>query len=225
MVLEELDSTEDHAVDVSNFELLDVHGLDQASLDALRQAPNRPEVVFCWLPKPPRGLDQCGHGQRSGAADHAYLPGLWEWLRQVSPGAEVLGRASAVSVRGRCGSHAVYVHTLFTPIVMCIWFASGFQVFIFTYILVFPLWSLFVVAGELENPFGKDDMNDLNTAVLQTELNAHLLALVRGPGVAVPNLRYSGIPKTHMEVVADGGLGHHFQTVARRAVFVSPWVS
>jgi len=191
MVLEELESKEDHAVDVSNFELLDVHGIDQASLDALRQVPNRPEVVFCWLQNLLVDLINAG-------TVHALAPLTTRVFQDLGIGFARYHQAlkfSDVPVPFPYVAAAeitLYVHTLFTPIVMCSWFASEFQVFIFTFILVFPLWSLFVVAGELENPFGSVDINDLNTPVLQTDLNAHLLAIVRGPGVAVPNLRHSG---------------------------------
>jgi len=191
LVLEDLESMEKHAVDVSHFELLDVHGIDQASLDALRQVPNRPEVVFCWLQNLLVDLVNAGTVNAPAPLTTRVFQDLGNGFARYHQALKF----SDVPVPFPYVAAAevtLYVHTLVTPIVMCSWFDSGFQVFFFTYILVFPLWSLFVIAGELENPFGNVDINDLNTAVLQKEVNAHLLALVRGPGVAVPNLRYSG---------------------------------
>jgi len=82
----------------------------------------------------------------------------------------------------------LYFHTAVTPIVSVQWSSWGYQPPIFTFLLVFILWSLHIVAGELENPFEGIDANDLDMKQLQVSINSQLLCLVQGPALKLPKL-------------------------------------
>ena len=53
--------------------------------------------------------------------------------------------------------------------------------------LVFVLWCLHLIAGELENPFG-DDKNDLNMSEMQVDMNESLAALISAEAQETPTL-------------------------------------
>jgi len=85
----------------------------------------------------------------------------------------------------------LYMHTVITPIVSIQWSTTAYLPPLFTCVLVFILWSLFIVAGELENPFNGDDANDLDMDLIQAEVNAQLMTLLQGPSLRLPKLRKS----------------------------------
>lgn len=173
-------------------ELSDMRSLDPECLRALSQIDvcSRPEVVTQWnqclivqmvskgvLETPAPLLTRVFQDLADGIGKyHAALkfPGVPVPYPYVAT-AEVL----------------LYLHAVITPIVLS-QLASTAAVPFHNFVLVFIMWSLYLVAGELDNPFEATDANDLDMRLLQTEINAQLLALVRGPSLVVPKLCVSG---------------------------------
>lgn len=79
------------------------------------------------------------------------------------------------------------IHWVVTPIVICSWTSQVVWAAFFTFMLVFVLWTLHLVANELENPFG-GDMNDLNMADIQDGVNMGLLLLISKESRETPRL-------------------------------------
>ena len=79
------------------------------------------------------------------------------------------------------------LHLIVTPIFVCTLTKSKVWVVCFSVMLVFVLWSLHLIAGELENPFG-DDKNDLNMLEMQVDMNESLAALISAEAQETPKL-------------------------------------
>lgn len=79
------------------------------------------------------------------------------------------------------------VHTVITPICISTFVDIPFFAAFLTFMLMFVVWSLHLVASELENPFGGDD-NDLPVAEFHCALNQRLLTLVRTESLRTPSL-------------------------------------
>merc|ERR1719387_1161050 len=78
------------------------------------------------------------------------------------------------------------IHWSLTPVLIgclpvhCVWS------FLFSFISVFALCALNLIAQEIENPFG-DDPNDLNCAEAQEQMNHALMLLLRPASQTVPD--------------------------------------
>lgn len=190
MILGELEGQESTAEQALEVELLDVQSFERESMEALNQCTNRPEVVFQWIqgtvvemistgvlnippPLATRIFQQLGSGMVK-YHESLKFPDVPVPFPYVAT-AEVL----------------LYFHTAVTPIMSVQWSNFAFQPPIFTFIFVFILWSLHMVAGELENPFEGTDVNDLDMETLQMGLNAQLLSLLSGPAMRLPRLIHS----------------------------------
>ena len=167
------------------FQLLDVHSIDRQSLDSLKTATNKSELVFQWIqnlivdmirsevlcvpaPLMTRIFQDLGNGLNKfhESMKFAEVPVPFPYV-------------AATEI-------TLYTHTIITPIVSVQWSPVVYQCPFFTFVIVFVLWSLFTVAGELENPFGNVDVNDLDTDLLQSEMNRQLLCLLHPPSSTVP---------------------------------------
>eukprot|EP00747_Dinoflagellata_sp_TGD_P043624 gnl/TRDRNA2_/TRDRNA2_142803_c1_seq1.p1 gnl/TRDRNA2_/TRDRNA2_142803_c1~~gnl/TRDRNA2_/TRDRNA2_142803_c1_seq1.p1 ORF type:complete len:269 (-),score=39.87 gnl/TRDRNA2_/TRDRNA2_142803_c1_seq1:62-775(-) len=68
-----------------------------------------------------------------------------------------------------------------------------------TFISVFLIWSLSLIAGELEQPFGTDE-DDVNLEAMQQAINARLLVLISPAATHVPVLKPSA-SRSHAALV------------------------
>merc|ERR1712046_94535 len=68
------------------------------------------------------------------------------------------------------------LHYVVVPFLTAQWVSNAWWGVLFCFIPVFCLWSLNLIAVEIENPFGTDD-NDLDGHYMQEELNRHLSML------------------------------------------------
>merc|ERR1712007_159617 len=69
------------------------------------------------------------------------------------------------------------LHWTFTPVVISQWVERWYWAVPFAFIQVFVLWSLNLIAMEIEHPFG-NDANNLDGGQMQVEMNHHLLLLL-----------------------------------------------
>ena len=190
MILGELESHDVKERRAHHFELLDVHGIDIESIRSLTEVTNRAEVVFQWvqghivnmiqtevlnIPSPllTRVFQDLGNGMAK------YHLGL------RFPDVPVPYPYIAVA------EMTLYAHAIMTPIVSIQWCATPLLPPFLTFVLVFTLWSLFIVSGELENPHGGGEMNDLDVELVQAKVNAQLMTLVQGPSMRLPDLAHS----------------------------------
>ena len=73
MILEELESKEDHAFDLHKVDLLDAHGIDQGSLQALRESVQPTRDGLLVAPELPGGPDRHKDAEISAARWHTRL--------------------------------------------------------------------------------------------------------------------------------------------------------
>merc|ERR1719413_266443 len=69
------------------------------------------------------------------------------------------------------------MHWLMVPLIVCQWMETWYLAAVFAFIQVFTLWTLNLIAVELENPFGSDP-NDIDTLQMQVTMNIHLRLLI-----------------------------------------------
>eukprot|EP00927_Polykrikos_kofoidii_P037735 TRINITY_DN3195_c0_g1_i2.p1 TRINITY_DN3195_c0_g1~~TRINITY_DN3195_c0_g1_i2.p1 ORF type:complete len:776 (-),score=105.58 TRINITY_DN3195_c0_g1_i2:164-2491(-) len=181
------------------FEVLDVQGLDDESMDYLGvecglHEINRVEVLLHWVQV--LITDSIGDG-----------------VLVVPP--PILTRSYQTLSRGMVNLHNVrkladvpfpfplsqmiivllLIQTILTPLLMAALFQTFTGVFVFTFIPLFGMWNITFISGELEQPFGQDP-NDLPLSELQFEMNNSLLMLLDDRAQRAPGLKDNAIMDT-----------------------------
>lgn len=173
------------------FDVLDVNGLDDDSLNFLkhceRKEINRVEVLLHWI-------------------QQLITENLHNGVLSVPP--PILTRVYQTLSRGMVNLHnarkladipfpfalsqttvvLLLVHGVFTPIFLSVLIDSYVGTAVLTFVPLTGMWSLVYIAVQLEQPFGQD-VNDLNLSQLQFELNHALLMLVDPHAQRAPKLR------------------------------------
>lgn len=177
--------------DGDDIEVLDVFGLDEASLTYLREACsemeiNRVEVILHWI-------------------QVLITESIYEGVLIVPP--PILTRAYQTLSRGMVNLHNVrriadipfpfplaqatvvllIVHSIITPIMVSFFFVNYGWCALVTFMPIFGCWNIVFVCGEMEQPFGNDD-NDLPLSMQQFEFHTSLMMLVDDRSMIVPTL-------------------------------------
>jgi len=185
MMLSDLEGTD---CDVrTNFELLDCHAFHGADLMNLAKETHKTEVVVQWLKT--FLIESMSSGTLSVPAP--ILTRVFQEL-DVSMGryhsADRFAKVPFPFPYVATMDLIMVVHSAVTPIVMINLVSSSYLLPIATiFIIVFFLWSLHLIAAELENPFN-GDANDLDLAALQCELNDKLRTVCKVQPEDVPEL-------------------------------------
>lgn len=69
------------------------------------------------------------------------------------------------------------IHMVLTPLAAAPWTERPLVAFLFSFMMVFGFWVLYLISNELEHPFG-DDATDIDVSELQRRLNQNLRLLV-----------------------------------------------
>ena len=168
------------------FELLHPDAIDAQYLERIKKAKHKAELVFQWIQNlivenivngvlsiPPPLLTRTFQDLGSGmlhyhdALKYADTPFPFPYTCAT----EIL----------------LMLHWIVTPIYACTLTNSKVWVACFSVMLVFVLWCLHLIAGELENPFG-DDKNDLNMLEMQVDMNESLASLISTEAQETPKL-------------------------------------
>jgi len=80
------------------------------------------------------------------------------------------------------------MHWLMVPVIVSQWVEIWWVAFIFAFVQVFTLWTLNLIAVELENPFGSDP-NDIDSEQMQLTMNTHLRMLMSVSTCNTPQLK------------------------------------
>eukprot|EP00441_Pelagodinium_beii_P021609 CAMPEP_0197655958 /NCGR_PEP_ID=MMETSP1338-20131121/39780_1 /TAXON_ID=43686 ORGANISM="Pelagodinium beii, Strain RCC1491" /NCGR_SAMPLE_ID=MMETSP1338 /ASSEMBLY_ACC=CAM_ASM_000754 /LENGTH=374 /DNA_ID=CAMNT_0043231723 /DNA_START=79 /DNA_END=1203 /DNA_ORIENTATION=- len=169
-----------------SFELLDVQGIDDESIDWLLDADNKVEQVFCWIqmvivdamarklftvPSPilTRSLSDIGlavvHFHEAQKITEVPFPFPYMMALQI----------------------LLVTHWCFVPIVMVDWTTYTSWTFIFAFCNVWALWFFIGLAVELEMPF-QHTRNSVDMRYLQKLLNSRLLCLLESHSRPTPHL-------------------------------------
>eukprot|EP00927_Polykrikos_kofoidii_P037736 TRINITY_DN3195_c1_g1_i1.p1 TRINITY_DN3195_c1_g1~~TRINITY_DN3195_c1_g1_i1.p1 ORF type:complete len:612 (+),score=96.95 TRINITY_DN3195_c1_g1_i1:109-1944(+) len=178
------------------FDVLDVHGLDNTSMEYLNDfcslhEINRVEVLLHWI-------------------QVLITDNIASGVLVVPP--PILTRAYQTLSRGMVNLHDVrkladipfpfplsqmivvliMVQCVMTPMLLAAVIDSVVSVPMVTFIPIFGMWSITFIAGQLEQPFGQD-ANDLPLSNLQFEMNNSLLMLLDESTQRSPRLKKSAI--------------------------------
>jgi len=187
MLLTELEGVDSFTQ--TNFQILDLRSLDMVRVRHLAKETHKTEVVVQWLKTyviesvtkgtlsvpPPilarvfQELDQCV-GKYHSADKISQVPFPFPYVATMDL--------------------IMLIHSAITPIVMVSLLSHSFLPIATVFIIVFFLWSMHLIAGELENPFD-GEMNDLDLYDLQCELNEKLKAIGHVRPEHVPTLTVS----------------------------------
>jgi len=79
------------------------------------------------------------------------------------------------------------IYSMLAPLLVVLWTAHPVTTFFVTFITTLPMWSIELIAAEIEHPFG-DDVNDLPVFEFQQDMNESLLLLIDPCSRRVPRL-------------------------------------
>merc|ERR1712136_448645 len=187
MMLTELEGVD--SLTQTNFEILDLRSLSVRQLRHLARETNKTEVVVQWLKT--LVIDSLSKGILSVPAP--ILARVFHEL-DVSVGryfiADKISQVPFPFPYVATMDLIMLIHSAITPIVMVSLLSHSFLPIATVFIIVFFLWSMHLIAGELENPFD-GEMNDLDLYDLQCELNEKLKAIGHVRPEHVPTLTVS----------------------------------
>jgi len=214
MMLTELEGVD--SLTQTNFEILDLRSLSVRQLRHLARETNKTEVVVQWLKT--LVIDSLSKGILSVPAP--ILARVFHEL-DVSVGryfiADKLSQVPFPFPYVATMDLIMVFHSAITPIVMVSVLSSHPLLPITTvFLIVFFLWSIHLVAGELENPFD-GEMNDLDLFGSQCELNEKLKAICSVQPQDVPRLVVSPEQASHaMSNTSSGRTRHRRRTAVQK---------
>lgn len=172
-----------------HYNLIDPESIDRDSLRTIRNAEDRVELIFMWVQQ--LIVENISTGVL--AIPPPLLSRTFQELANAMVQFHDAMRIATVPLPfpyAQTCDWMLTVHVLVVPIVTATWVGSPVWAFLFTLIQVLVLWSLNLVALEIENPFGTD-ANDIDGFRMQDELNRHLMLLLDENTTATPYLRKS----------------------------------
>lgn len=160
-------------------DLLDCEGLDGESLVALRESESKVTLVLQWIQL--LVVENISNGVLSIPS-----PILTRSFNELANGVVAFHDALRISqipfpfpYTQMCECLLI-MHWCVTPVIVPQWANTYTSTFTLSFTQVFILWCLNYIAMVVEGPFGYD-RNNLDSQVMQQELNRHLLLLIH-PG-------------------------------------------
>lgn len=206
------------SVEAFNFELIDVDGIDPESLEAVRDSFTKVELIFQWIQQ--LIVENIDTGVLSIPA-----PILSRSFQEIANGMVAFHDSLKISCipfpfpYAQVCDFILVLHWVIAPFVICQWVSEPQWAAVFTFAQSFVLWALNFIAVELENPFGMD-VNDFDGHEMQTEMNEHLLLLMRPSTMKTPDLSDTFQDLTHL--TTHSVLGYKLLT---RISFCEVWRS
>lgn len=162
------------------FNLIDARGLDHESRDYLLQyqadGSSKAHLTFQWV------LNIIVNNMDTGLLP-VPAPILTRVFQEISNGKLAAENALKITDTQFPFPYAqtavvlLMMHSVLTPIVVCMYTGSWVVSALLTFVAVFVFWCIHFIAIEIEEPFG-DDVNDLPLYDLQTEMNHSLIQLL-----------------------------------------------
>jgi len=193
-------------------ELIDPSAVDAESLRTVRDSDMKVELIFQWLQQ--LIVENIKTGVLSIPP-----PILTRTFGEMATGLVYFNEALKISTVPFPFPYAqtcdcmLILQFFLVPIIFMQWVTSPFWAASLTFIQVFPLWALNLIAVELENPFGSDP-NDADCPQMQKEFNKCMRMLVASKTTRTPHL----VDRTPSEFVArvkneTEGMIESFETV------------
>lgn len=182
------DSATGEISDIQAFkrDLIDVDGLDDESLLAVRDSDAKVQLAFQWIQQLIVENIQTGVLTIPPPILSRVFQELANGMVQFHEAVKVSTIPFPFPYSQTCDALLAF-HWVLTPVINAQWVNSIVWSMIFTFVQVMVLWSLNSIAVEIENPFGHDP-NDLDQAAMQVEMNRQLLLLIRPQAMRTPSL-------------------------------------
>mmetsp|Transcript_17900 Transcript_17900/g.41739 ORF Transcript_17900/g.41739 Transcript_17900/m.41739 type:complete len:561 (+) Transcript_17900:76-1758(+) len=213
--IEDCESDDPSHVNAFHYPLIDVGGIDGESLETLRESDCKVELVFQWIQQ------FITENIRTNILSIP-PPLLSRTFDELANGMVFFHDAMKISTIPFPFPYAqtchwlLALHWFMTPVVCAHWVSTPAWCFVFAFIQVFVLWTLNLIAVEIENPFGRD-ANDIDASQLQQELNAFLLQLVSAKQWRTPRLTERARSQTFEPNAA-------IRLTLKRGCLLSAWV-
>jgi predicted membrane chloride channel (bestrophin family) len=219
MALADLSDEED--IHTQGYDALDIQGMDKQTIIALDDSCCKVELVYQWI------AQSIVDGVSTGVI--AVPPPITtRAFQQLANGMVSFHDAMKVTVipfpfpYAQTSVALLIIHWLLCPVVMVAWTSSPTITAIFTFIPVFTLWSMNLIAAEIEQPFS-GQANDIDPCELQLRMNTRLLLLLDPLTKASPSLSPTRLsdPETLLQhLQCERGNAH---TLALEARSVQKW--
>jgi len=173
-------------VEAFTMELIDAESIDPGSLRAIRDSGSRVELVFQWI-------QQYVVVNIQTKVLSVPPPILSRSFQEIATGMVHFHEAMKISnvpfpfPYAQTCDILLMMYWVFVPFVVAQWVHTFWWAAIFSFIQVFTLWTLNLIAVELENPFGTD-ANDIDGYRLQLDMNNHLRLLLFDDSRRIPTL-------------------------------------
>lgn len=162
--------------DEYEFELIDVHGIDQLVLESLRKGQSKVEVAYQWLQS--HLVTGCSKGFFSVAPpiiarafqEFATARARFHEAQKLSEFPFPFPYMAALQL-------LLITHWIITPIAAVHWTSYTSPAFAFAFLATFSIWFFVGVALEMEKPFGYHQ-NALDIRLIQRNLNSRLITLI-----------------------------------------------
>lgn len=169
-----------------NIEVIDASGLDDHSLQTLRDSDQKVELLYQWVQA--LLVENIGTGVLSVPP-----PILSRSFQELGVGMVAFHQAMKIACVPFPFPYAqvcdilLMAHFCLVPIVVVQWVDSLLWSGVFSFVQVLIFWALNLIAVEIENPFGLDE-NDLDWTAMQNSMNSMLLVLLDEETDHVPRL-------------------------------------
>merc|ERR1712032_273008 len=157
-------------------ELIDPEGISPESLRMIRDCDSKVELIFQWIQQ--LIVENIRTGVLSIPA-----PILSRSFQEIATGMVHFHEAMKISnvpfpfpYAQTCDA-LLMLHWIIVPFVVAQWVHKWWWAVAFSFLQVFTLWTLNLIAVELENPFGTDP-NDIDSVQMQQVMNNHLRLLM-----------------------------------------------
>mmetsp|Transcript_58940 Transcript_58940/g.108894 ORF Transcript_58940/g.108894 Transcript_58940/m.108894 type:complete len:567 (-) Transcript_58940:103-1803(-) len=169
-----------------SMELIDPAAIDAESLRTVRDSDMKVELIFQWLQQ--LIVENIKTGVLSIPA-----PILTRTFGEMATGLVYFNEALKISTVPFPFPYAqtcdvmLILQFFLVPVIFMQWVTNPFWAASLTFVQVFPLWALNLIAVELENPFGSDP-NDADCPQMQKEFNKCMRMLVASKTTRTPRL-------------------------------------
>lgn len=173
-------------VNAFTFELVDIEGIDEESLQTVRLSSAKVELVFQWI-------QQLIVENINTGVLRIPPPILSRSFQELADGMCQFNEAIKISTIPFPFPYAqtcdclLLLHWLVTPFVVAHWVQEPLGGAVFSFMQVFIYWALNLIAVEIENPFGAD-ANDIDVKSMQLDMNHRLLMLLTPETQRTPSL-------------------------------------
>jgi len=177
-----------HFSDVEAFkmELIDANSLSPQALRAVRDSNAKVELIFQWI-------QQLIVENIRTEVLNIPPPILSRSFQEIANGMVHFHDAMKISnvpfpfPYAQTCDFLLLLHLFVVPFIVSQWVKKAWWAALFSFIQVFTLWTLNLIAVELENPFGTD-ANDIDGGEMQLEMNNHLRLLLHIDTLSTPGL-------------------------------------